>query len=286
MCKGHTCMVGFWPARILGILLLTKGAQESGVGGFLSPNMWLDLKIQLPGFFCLLVSMSASVYPGNVQQDAPLHSVRSVGGSGSCLPLPKSADLEPAWPQGLLRLLSLILCLYPSFHPFSVLMDKRLAGCGCGLSHWLQPHKCRCYPKYSEATVSLWFPLDTATSNVGSQVAEVKETVPAGAGILPRVNHLQIWDPRAHEPHLQVMLTSFQHSKYGLLSLMKLLIRCFQVRQRILNASIFTLTWPLFCWQYLLATISHDNRKKTTKDPQKDALPKQAWQTLKTCWRK
>lgn len=55
----------------LGILLLTKGAQESGVGGFLSPNMWLDLKIQLPGFFCLLVSMSATVCPGNVRQDSP-----------------------------------------------------------------------------------------------------------------------------------------------------------------------------------------------------------------------
>lgn len=71
-------------------------------------------------------------------------------------------------------------------------------------------------PKYSEATVCLWFSLDTATSNLGSQVAEVKETVPAGAGILPRVNHLHLWDPRAHEPHLQVMLTSFQHSKHGL----------------------------------------------------------------------
>ena len=80
-----------------GILLSTetKGAQESGVGGFLSPNMWPDLKIQLPGFFCLLVSMSAPVCPGNVWQDSPLLSRRPVGGTGAGLPLPKSADWNP-----------------------------------------------------------------------------------------------------------------------------------------------------------------------------------------------
>lgn len=101
-------------------------------------------------------------------------------------------------------------------------------------------------PNTSESTVSLWFPLDTTTSNLGSQVAEVRETVPAGAGILPGVNYLHSWDPRAHEPHLQVISASFQHSKHGrealLLSLTKLLIRCFRARQRILNVSIFILT--------------------------------------------
>lgn len=80
-----------------GILLLaeTKGTQESGVGGFLSPNMWPDQKIQPPGFFCLLVSMSAPVCPGNVRQDSLFLSGRPVGGTGDGLPLPKSADWNP-----------------------------------------------------------------------------------------------------------------------------------------------------------------------------------------------
>lgn len=113
---------------------LTKGAKESRVGGFLSPNMWLDLKIQLPGFFCLLVSILLQCVLGMCGRTL-LRSGRSVGGTGSHFPLPKSADLEPALPQALLCLLSLILCLYSSFHPFSVVLDKRLAGCGCGPSH-------------------------------------------------------------------------------------------------------------------------------------------------------
>lgn len=122
-------------------------------------------------------------------------------------------------------------------------------------------------PNTSEATVSLWFPLDTATSNLGSQVAEVKETVPAGTGILPQVNHLHVWDPRVHESYFQVISTSFQHSKCGLeavlLSLMKLLIRLFQARQRILNASIFTLTWQPFCWQQPLTWQQEKTHKRS-----------------------
>lgn len=84
----------------------------------------------------------------------------------------------------------------------------------------------------SEATVSLWFPLDTATSNLGSQMAEVKETVLAGVGILPRVNHLHSWDPRAHEPKFTGDIGFILALKTWpvLLSLMKLLIRCFQAR--------------------------------------------------------
>lgn len=69
-----------------------KGAQESGVGGFLSPNIWLDLKIQLPGFFYLLVSISAPVCPGNAWHDSLFLSGRRICGTGAGLPLPKSAD--------------------------------------------------------------------------------------------------------------------------------------------------------------------------------------------------
>lgn len=56
-------------------------------------------------------------------------------------------------------------------------------------------------PNTSEATISLWFLLDTATFNLEFQVTEVKETVPAGAGILPRVNHLRIWHSFAGDIH-------------------------------------------------------------------------------------
>lgn len=195
------------------ILLSTKGAQESGVGGFLSPNMRLDLKIQLPGFFCLLVSMSASVYLGMCGRT--LHEVcgwnwisfasSKICRLGTCFASRLVVFIKP-YPVAVSQLSI----------PSVVCWTRDLLVVAVDSPTDFNPTNAAVTSNTSEASVSLWFPLDTATSNLGSQVAEVKETVPAGAGILPWVNQLHIWDPRAHEPHLQVILASFRHSKHGL----------------------------------------------------------------------
>lgn len=68
-------------------------------------------------------------------------------------------------------------------------------------SHWFRasgysPANAAVTPNAAETTLSLWFPLDTATSNLGSQAVEVTETVPAGAWLLPWVNHLAGLGPK------------------------------------------------------------------------------------------
>ena len=90
----------------------TKGAQESGADGFLSPNMWPDLKIQLPGFFCLLVSICAPSVLGMC--GTTLHFfLGGLFGNRSWFAPSKTRRLEPALPRGLLCLAGIILCLYP-----------------------------------------------------------------------------------------------------------------------------------------------------------------------------
>lgn len=135
MGQGHTCTVGFWPAST-GNPAIDKGSP--GIWSWWIPFPKYVVRPENPAAWLFLFTGFHVCYSVSWECAAGLsllHSVRSVGGTGSHLSLPKSADLEPALPQGLLCLLSLILCLYPSFHPFSVVMDKTFAGCGRGLSH-------------------------------------------------------------------------------------------------------------------------------------------------------
>lgn len=130
-------------------------------------------------------------------------------------------------------------------------------------------------PNTSEANHRSVVPRDPATSNLVSQVTEVKETVPAGAGILPRVNHLHIWDPFAGETDFIPLLKAWAGScapqshevSYQVLSSKTKNIKCFNF-----HTDLITLLLTILAGNNL----SRDNRKKPTNDPQKDALPEQA----------
>lgn len=191
--EGHTCTVGFWPART-GDPVIGRDKGNTGIWSWWipfpkhvarpeNPAAWLFL---FTGFHvCSSLPWECAAGLSVSFREACWWNWRWFASSKIC-------RLEPAFPRGLLCLLSVILCLYPRCHL------QRSAGqetCLATGSHWFcpsgySPANAAVTPNAAETTVSLWFPLDTATSNLGSQAVEVTETVPAGAWLLPWVNHL------------------------------------------------------------------------------------------------